>query len=269
MRKNNRSRAGTGFIAFALVMTMAACGGAESGGDGTESAGAATSDPDRQATLEALASEQAAVAEENQRRREEAEASAAAAAEVEAEASAAAAAAAMADQSYSGSGTDIITFSDFGDNAVIATISHEGWSNFQVWSVDGQGGNLDLLINTIGDYSGTVPLNFTDDPAALKIEADGTWTVTTSHLNTAPRWDGSSPYNGTGDSVLITAGAAEGLTPVTITNSGDSNFTVWAWGDSDRDLLVNEIGNYNGTTLLPAWALLVVVESDGGWSISK
>lgn len=137
-----------------------------------------------------------------------------------------------------------------------------------MWSVDEEGGNLDLLVNTIGNYSGTVPLNFTEDPAALKIEADGTWSVTTAAIDAAPRWDGNGAFNGKGDTVLITAGAAEGLTPVTITNAGDSNFSIWAWGDSDRDLLVNEIGNYNGTTLLPAWALLLVIGSDGDWSIS-
>lgn len=249
---------------------MTACGGSvDTVGGSSPSAPEPTQDADRQATLEALASEQAAVAAENLRKREEADAAAAAAAEAEARASAEAAAAAMANQQFSGTGTDIVTFSDFGENLALATISHQGRRNFSVWSVDEQGGNLDLLVNTIGNYSGTVPLNFTDDPAALKIEADGTWSVTTTSIDTAPRWDGNGVFNGNGDVVLITAGAAEGLTPVTITNAGDSNFSIWAWGDSDRDLLVNEIGAYNGTTLLPAWALLLVVGSDGEWSISK
>lgn len=248
-------------IPAALLGLFIAIGAIAGGGDDTPNAPAADAasavEPDAPSSDSTAAAEASASAAA-------AEAASAAAAAAEAEAAAAA-----ATQSFSGSGADVVTFTDFGQSGVIATISHEGSRNFAVWSVDSQGENLDLLVNVIGAYSGVVPLNFSDDPAALKIEADGAWTVATAPLTSAPRWDGTAPYTGQGDSVVVVADAAEGLTPVTITNAGDSNFSVWAWGDKGRDLLVNEIGNYDGRMLVPSGTLVLVVGSDGQWSIAK
>jgi hypothetical protein len=36
------------------------------------------------------------------------------------------------------------------------TFTHSGSSNFAVWAVDGSGKQIDLLVNEIGPYSGTV-----------------------------------------------------------------------------------------------------------------
>ncbi len=38
---------------------------------------------------------------------------------------------------------------------------------------------------------------------------------------------------------------------VTFTHQGDSNFSVLAWNEDGRDLLVNEIGEYDGTVRSP------------------
>ncbi|MGY1624261.1 hypothetical protein ACI789_18840 [Geodermatophilus sp. SYSU D00965] len=152
----------------------------------------------------------------------------------------------------------------------VLTISHSGGSNFAVWSVDSQGQDIDLLVNEIGSYSGAHPLNFLEgeEAAALKIEADGPWHVTSAPLSSAPTWDGTAPYSAEGAAVVWVEGAASGLTPVTFTHEGESNFAVFAYGD-DRDLLVNEIGAYTGETLLPTGTLVLVVEADGPWSIAK
>jgi len=73
----------------------------------------------------------------------------------------------------SGTGDDVIVL---GGSATKARITHtKGQSNFVVeaYSLDtGQGG---LLINEIGGYSGTRPLNA---PALVQITADGTWSNT-------------------------------------------------------------------------------------------
>ena len=59
-------------------------------------------------------------------------------------------------------------------------------------------------------------------------------------------WDCTGTWTGKGDDlVAIQSGAFAGLDSVKITNSGQSNFVVWAYEDT-RDLLVNEIGNYSG-----------------------
>lgn len=56
----------------------------------------------------------------------------------------------------------------------------------------------------------------------------------------------------------------------TFNYSGRSNFIVTAYTfDGGGDLLINEIGNYNGEVLLPDETFLLVVEGHGGsWSAS-
>lgn len=71
-------------------------------------------------------------------------------------------------------------FQGKGDDVVLlmadtnkARITHKGESNFivKVWSDT----DLDLAINEIGSYEGTVPL---EAPAAVMIKSEGDWTVT-------------------------------------------------------------------------------------------
>ncbi len=82
-------------------------------------------------------------------------------------------------------------------------------------------------------------------------------------------WDGTGTWTGKGDDlVVIQSGAFSGLDSVKITNSGQSNFAVWAYGKT-QDLLVNEIGNYSGEQLLPTETVLLEIQSDGTWSLHK
>jgi hypothetical protein len=55
--------------------------------------------------------------------------------------------------------------------------------------------------------------------------------------------------------------------PATLTHSGSSNFIVRAWGFPDRDLLVNEIGNYAGTVLVAPGLYAWDISADGSWTI--
>lgn len=172
-------------------------------------------------------------------------------------------------QSFSGSGSEVVMLEPLGDDGFFfATVTHQGSSNIALWSVDENGQDLDLLVNDIGNYQGQVALNFSEDPAAIRVEADGDWSIDLVHLSEAPRWDGETTYEATGDSIVIVDGVADGLTPVTLTHQGESNFAIWAWGESYPDLIVNDIGVYDGTTLLPDGSLVLQVEADGTWTIA-
>ncbi|MEO2096406.1 MAG: hypothetical protein ABGX90_04590 [Brachybacterium sp.] len=171
-------------------------------------------------------------------------------------------------QSFSGTGSEVVMLDPLGEDVFYAAVTHDGSSNIALWSVDENGQDIDLLVNEIGGYEGKVALNFGEDPAALRIEADGAWTIDLVHLSEAPRWDGEGVYEDRGDSVLIVDGVADGLTPVTLTHDGESNFAIWAWGESYPDLIVNDIGAYDGTTLLPDGTLVLQVDADGTWTIS-
>src|SRR5699024_5025662 len=162
---------------------------------------------------------------------------------------------------------EVVMLEPLGDDVFFATVTHQGSSNIALWSVDENGQDLDLLVNDIGNYQGQVALNFGEDPAALRVEADGDWSIDLVSLGEAPCWDGGTTYEASGDSIVIVDGVADGLTPVTLTHQGESNFAIWAWGESHPDLIVNDIGIYDGTTLLPDGSLVLQVGAVGTWTI--
>lgn len=163
---------------------------------------------------------------------------------------------------HTGVGAGVVAMPE-GSDIGIVTATHEGSRNFVLWSLDGDNNQVDLLVNTIGGYTGTIPWGLTYDTEAssIQVEADGPWSITFEPLLSAPEL--VMPRSGTGDSVLLYRGAA--ATP-TFTHSGESNFAVWSYGDQ-RDLLVNEIGTYSGTHAITSGPAVIVITADGDWSV--
>ncbi|PWD50687.1 hypothetical protein C8046_08495 [Serinibacter arcticus] len=168
---------------------------------------------------------------------------------------------AFAPTTVTGTGASVVPVPAGSSLGTIAA-SHEGSSNFALWAMDASNNQLDLLVNEIGSYTGTVPWGFRDDDVtSVQVEADGNWSLTFSSVSSAPQL--TLPASGTGDTVLIYQGGA--ATP-SFTHQGESNFAVWVYGSSS-DLLINEIGAYTGTHALKAGPAFIVVEADGAWTI--
>lgn len=170
----------------------------------------------------------------------------------------------------SGTGNAVPRFDIPEDAAAIADMSHSGGANFVVWAVDGSGAQTDLLVNTIGAYSGTVLF---DEQAgshtdAFEVEADGAWTITIKPVTEAFKWDGSEVLTGTGDDVVILDPPSSGLKSSTLTHDGSGNFAVWSYASGSTDLLVNEIGNYSGEVLLADGTFLLEITATGSWTAS-
>lgn len=166
---------------------------------------------------------------------------------------------------YEGSGTKIIKVRKPEDGPVLATFTHNGGSNFAVWSLDSDLEQLDLPVNTIGDFSGTTILDRNDgeNTARIEVEADGTWTIELAPLSTARQF--TDKAQGTGPDVLI----YQGPTGVaTLKNQGQGNFAVWFFSTETSDLAANEIGNYSGEAVIPEGPTAVQIESEGKWSIT-
>ena len=82
-------------------------------------------------------------------------------------------------------------------------------------------------------------------------------------------------FSGVGDSVISCA-LSSGNNIFEFTHLGRSNFAVWIYdGNGDRDLLVNEIGRYEGTTFLRGGdgfgdlvpgACILEITADGSWN---
>jgi hypothetical protein len=156
------------------------------------------------------------------------------------------------------------------NEVAIVNFTYKGSSNFAVWSIEADGSRSELLVNTIGRYNGTTMFGVTDHPVAFKIEGRGAWTATIKPILSAPRWDPATPLTGRGDKVYLVVPPSSGIVTVSARYRGDDNFAVWAYNPSTvRELLVNEIGNYQGEELLPDGTVILHVDADtGSWSFT-
>ena len=164
-----------------------------------------------------------------------------------------------------GSGDDVVDLVVRGDDPAILSITYEGGRNFSVLSYDSSGDRIDLLVNVIGQYSGRVPVNFSvgEEVVELEITASGSWSITVQQLSSATAF--SDSVSGVGDDVVAYLSTSS---RITATHDGDRNFVVQAWSADGRDLLVNDIGAYDGTVRIDPGAILIVVNADGAWTLT-
>lgn len=165
---------------------------------------------------------------------------------------------------YQGRGDKVLSIKKPETGAVLLTATHKGSANFAVESLDTSLQEQDLLVNTIGRYSGTTLLDKSgEETAKLKITASGTWKVVIKPLLSAPSFSGST--KGNGDAVVIYTGP---VGTAKLTHKGQENFAVWAYGESSSDLLVNEIGNYSGENVMPEGPVVLAITADGSWTVA-
>ena len=170
----------------------------------------------------------------------------------------------------SGKGNKVVRFSIPSSSIPIAVVTHRGSSNFVVESIDAAGSSIDLLVNTIGDYGGTVIFGIgADHPIAFKVQADGAWKIIVRSSTEAPIWDRSTTLKGIGDGVYLISPPGSGFATIDLTYRGDSNFIVMSYGTNGNDLLANEIGTFSGQGLLPDGAVILEVQANGGTWTAK
>jgi len=179
-------------------------------------------------------------------------------------------AASFAPIKLSGHGNKVPRFTIPEAEAAIATITNKGSANFVVTSLAADGSENELLVNEIGNYSGTVLFDASSGQhsVAFKVESDGTWAITIKPLSAAKTWDPATPLTGRGDEVVALSPAVSGLMTATISHKGAANFVVYAYSPSGGDLLVNEIGNFSGEEALPDGTYLLQINADGTWTVT-
>jgi len=154
--------------------------------------------------------------------------------------------------------------------AGLVRASHQGAANFSVQVLDAQNQpTLDLLVNTIGAYTGITAFGLNADlggapGVALQITADGPWTIDVGPIS----YSTELPAAGAGDDVFLYSG---GATNVAFTFDGPGNFTVVERTDGGigMGLLVNEIGAYTGTVPVSAGPSVIQVSSGGTWAATQ
>lgn len=175
---------------------------------------------------------------------------------------------------FSGSGDQIISDINIPKGSYKAVLNNNGRSNFIVKfyesSNDSRG---DLLANEIGNYYGSVVIRdgktnqITD--GMLEIKSSGSWSIVFEPISETIQ---EKSISGSGD-VVTGWFKGDGKRQVaTFTNSGSSNFIVYVYDEyGGRDLLVNEIGSYNGQTTFTTNSTskyYYEVVSSGDWTIS-
>jgi hypothetical protein len=172
-------------------------------------------------------------------------------------------------QVFKGDGDKIVRIKQ-GVRPWLATLSHNGTANFIVDALGPNGETTPGLVNEIGHYSGTVLLNGQDgsNTAALKIQADGHWTLRLTPLTDARVWKANA-LHGHGDDVVRLANPSSGLTTMHATHTGQANFIVDAYVDGGQNNLINEIGHYTGEVQIPGATFLITIHADGAWTLTR
>lgn len=169
-----------------------------------------------------------------------------------------------------------VTLQGSGDNVVevpahsapyIAKVTYNGEGNFAVLNVDGSGNHMDLLINTIGSYQGTVPIDFLaeEQTSRFEITASGPWQIDLQPLSMARHENIPGIIQGNSDDVIIFNSGVPDLLKADA-SSGSGNFAIWEYGEF-RDLIINEIAPYSGTVAMGNDTSLIVVTATGPWSL--
>ncbi|GAA1967047.1 DUF4190 domain-containing protein [Microbacterium deminutum] len=165
-----------------------------------------------------------------------------------------------------GTGDSVIAI-PAGATAGIVTAQHNGSSNFVLSVLDSANQPTgDLLVNTIGPYKGVTGFGLSGIGSGagtnIKVSADGDWSVVIAPISSAPTL--VVPGGATGDQVYKYDGAAGNWA---FSNTGQSNFVVVQYSGSIPNLAINEIGAYNGTVPMLAGPSVIVVQSDGAWTV--
>jgi hypothetical protein len=165
---------------------------------------------------------------------------------------------------HDGEGDTVLDVTAIADKPGLVHAVFTGSFNNVVWVVDGNGQQIDLLVNAIGPYDGTTLLSESvlGTPTHLQVQATGGWHIEIVPLSQVTRVAG--PHAGTGDAVFFTE--QPGI--ATFTHDGSLVFTVWAHGERRLEqLIVNAIGAYSGQVIVPGpEGALIEITADGNWS---
>lgn len=169
-----------------------------------------------------------------------------------------------------GSGDDLVSINK-SDTAAVIDIKYTGDGNFAVQTYDKNNEQIELLVNTIGSYSGRLLMDIrdTDHTERIQVESEGKWDMTITPLESANIKIIGLPgiYSSSGDNIFMFSPGNVDYARIDAPQS-KGNFAVYVWSEGQgRDLIVNEIGAFTGKIILPRDAFLIEVFAEGPWSI--
>jgi hypothetical protein len=166
-----------------------------------------------------------------------------------------------------GIGDSVFDFNKW-DGPAILHIEHTGASNFVLKNyARGESDPIDLLINTIGAYEGTIPIDIFEgeQTARFEVKADGAWEIQVLPMGMSRRESIPGTVTGIGDDVFYIDGGGADLLKADASQASQ-NFVVYALSDR-RKLIVNQIAPYTGTSIIDSDSFMIIVNATGPWSI--
>jgi hypothetical protein len=180
-------------------------------------------------------------------------------------------------QSFEGFGEQASPPFELRKGLAIFTMTHSGSSGFFVNLLDEQGEEfLPLLTYQIGSFEGSTALGFDEDEAgtyALDVTADGAWTVVVEQLEPTVAPSVPQTFTGVGPAASPFFHLEAGPTTFHMIHDGPSNFAIELWDSHGNyvDLLVNEIGPFDGSKVIQAPAAgvyILDIDADGNWGVA-
>lgn len=168
---------------------------------------------------------------------------------------------------YKGRGAKVLKIKKPEEGAVLITTKIKGPSdNNTVYALDEDNQEGDLLVNTIGSYTGTNLLDLDgSETTRLKVDVSGAWTITLAPLSSAKEL--TTSYKGSKDMVLLVRSEEAKILKFNSTG-GDSNVTAYWYTEDDSDLLVNDIGRFKAEAPMTPGPGLLQISSDGSWTVA-
>ncbi|WP_225834123.1 hypothetical protein [Streptomyces sp. NK08204] len=174
-------------------------------------------------------------------------------------------------QRASGDGSRVVALTT-GAEPVILGITHRGPGHFVVDALDGRMRSGSQLVHTEGAFACRALAHADDRPVrALRIQADGPWTVEVTGLADAVVLDGHAE-RAASDVLRYEGGPAVALLRYTgAPRSSDGGYfltdTFEPDGSGFLDELANHVGPWTGEAPLPG-PCLIYARADGPWSVT-
>jgi hypothetical protein len=173
---------------------------------------------------------------------------------------------------FSGSGRGTVDV-ESSEEPHLLSISNKGARGISVWSVDSGAGKQRELVRRGGGYEGRLlftPTSMFDDYDSLLIHAEGDWEVSLEPLSAADQWEATeTEYSGSGDDVVQLLWSPDNFSALDVTHEGAGNFFLRSYDNTTTSSLVNEIGDYDGQITLTRRTVLIEVQSQGSWTITR
>ena len=157
-----------------------------------------------------------------------------------------------------GNGDDVTSSFELIEGISIFHMTHDGDSNIIIRLYESTGDDYVLLVNEIGEYDGSKIAGIKDSYTAdtspgdhyFEIDADGNWEITIEQPRPTSAPKLPRTYSGIGDDVPSAFMLEDGNVKFELSHDGDSNFIVKLYNNDGEymELLVNEIGEYDGST---------------------